>query len=150
MLVIGGVILIAALVSGFVLMQPSAADILVQTIESLETIDDAHAVVDVEVHTVEKDATATFEIWGRRSEDGPGAFRIVVLDSSDEKAADAVVVSDGENLWAYSPAEAKVLVGTAQEAKEMMADRETFKGDFDKDDFEHPESPEEAVQMLLG
>ena len=149
LLVIGGVVLIAALVSGFVLMQPSAEDILVQTIETLETIDNAHAVVEVEIDTVEKDFTATFEIWGRRSDDGPGAFRLVVLESSDEKAADAVVVSDGENLWAYAPAEGKVFVGTAEEAREMMADKEPFMGEFDKADFEHPESPVEAVQLLL-
>ncbi len=149
LLVIGGVVLIAALVSGFVLMQPSAEDILVQTIETLETINDAHAVVEVEIDTVEKDFTATFEIWGRRSDDGPGAFRLMVLESSDEKAADAVVVSDGENLWAYAPAEGKVFVGTAEEARELMADKEPFMGEFDKDDFEHPESPVEAVQMLL-
>ena len=149
LLVIGSVVLIAALVSGFALMQPSAEDILVQTIETLETINDAHAIVEVDVDTVEKDSTATIEVWGRRGEDGPGAFRLVVLESSDEKAADAVVVSDGENLWAYAPAEGKVFVGTAEEAKEMMADKEPFMGEFDKADFEHPESPIEAVQLLL-
>ena len=35
---IGVVVLTAALVSGFVLMQPSAKDILVQTLESAKTI----------------------------------------------------------------------------------------------------------------
>jgi outer membrane lipoprotein-sorting protein len=149
LLVIGGVVLIAALVSGFVLMQPSAEDILVQTIETLETINDAHAVVEVDVDTVEKDFTATIEVWGRRGENGSSAFRLVVLESSDEKAADAVVVSDGENLWAYAPAEGKVFVGTAEEAREMMADKEPFMGEFDKADFEHPESPVEAVQLLM-
>lgn len=149
LLVIGGVVLIAALVSGFVLMQPSAADILVQTIETLETINDAHAVVEVDVDTVEKDSTATIEVWGRRVEDGPGAFRLVVLESSNEKALDAVVVNDGENLWAYAPAEGKVYIGTAEEAKEMMADQEPFMGEFDKANFEHPGNPVEAVQMLL-
>jgi outer membrane lipoprotein-sorting protein len=73
----------------------------------------------------------------------------VVLESSDEKAADVVVVSDGENLWTYAPAENKVFMGTAEEAKEMMADKEPFMGEFDKADFEHPESPVEAVQLLL-
>jgi len=149
LLVIGGVVLIAVLVSGFALMQPSAEDILVQTMETLETINDAHAVVEVDVDTVEKDSTATIEVWGLRGEDGPGAFRVEVLETSEENAAGAVVVSDGKNLWAYTPAEGKVFVGTAEEAKEMMADKEPFMGEFDKADFEHPESPVEAVQLLL-
>jgi len=149
LLVIGGVVMFAALVSGFALMQPSAEDILVQTIETLETINDAHAVIEMNVQTVEKDATATIEVWGRRGEDEPGAFRLEVLSSSDEKAADAVMVSDGGNLWAYIPAETKVYVGTAEEAKKMMADKEPFMGEFDKANFEHPKSPEEAVQMVL-
>jgi len=147
-LVIGAVVLAAALVSGFVLMQPSAEDILVGTLETLETIDDAHAVVEISIDTVDKDESATIEVWGRRSEDGPGAFRIVVLEASDDKAANAVVVSDGENLWAYSPAERKVFIGTAEEAKKMMADKQPYMDKFDEGDFEHPENPGEAVAKL--
>ena len=148
-LIIGVVVLLAAVVSGFVLLQPSAEDILVQTLESVKLIDDAHAVVAIDIDTVEEKASATVEIWGRHSEDGPGAFRLEVLETSKEKAAGAVVVSDGENLWAYSPVENKVFVGTADEAKEMMADKAPMNGDYDQADFEHPESAEEAVQMLL-
>ena len=66
----------------------------------------------------------------------------------DEKAAEAVVVSDGENLWAYSPAEAKLFIGTAEEAKEMMADKQPYMDKFDKGDFEHPDNPQEAVDLL--
>jgi outer membrane lipoprotein-sorting protein len=143
------VVLLAAVVSGFVLLQPSAEDILVQTLESVKLIDDAHAVVAIDIDTVEEKASGTVEVWGRHSEDGPGAFRLEVLETSKEKAAGAVVVSDGENLWAYSPLENKVFVGTADEAKEMMADKAPMNGDYDQADFEHPESAEEAVQMLL-
>jgi outer membrane lipoprotein-sorting protein len=149
LLVIGGIVLLAAVVSGFVLLQPSVEDILVQTLESVEMIEDAHAVVTVNFDTVEEKGSATVEVWGRKSEDGPGAFRLEVLEASEEKAQGAVVVSDGENLWAYSPLENKVFVGTAEEAKELMADREPMHGDFDPADHEHPESAEEAVQMLL-
>jgi outer membrane lipoprotein-sorting protein len=147
-LVIGAVVLVAALVSGFVLMQPSAEDILVQTLETIETIDDAHAVVEISIDTVDKDESATIEVWGRRSEDGPGAFRVNVLEASNEKAANAVVVSDGETLWAYSPAETKVFIGTAEEAKKMMADKQPYMDKFDKGDFEHPDNPDEAVAKL--
>ena len=44
-IIVGGVLLIAALISGFVLMQPSAQDMLVNTLESAKTINDGHAIV---------------------------------------------------------------------------------------------------------
>ena len=148
-LIIGGVVLLAAVVSGFVLLQPSAEDILVQTLESAKMIENAHAVVAIDIDTVEEKASGTVEVWGRKSEDGLGAFRLEVLEASEDKAAGAIVVSDGENLWAYSPVENKVFVGTADEAKEMMVEREPLKGEFDQADFEHPENAQEAIQLLL-
>jgi len=168
---IGIVILVAALVSGFVLMQSSAEDILVQTIETAKTITDGHAVVAITVNTLEQDTNGTLEVWAIRGEDGPGAFRVEVLESNDEKAMDAVIVSDGETLWAYSPSENKVFVGTPEEAQAMMEENEFMAGEFsdfregkegkyeeeghhgegDHDDAhtEHPESTEEAVAKLL-
>ena len=148
-LIIGGVVLLAAVVSGFVLLQPSAEDILVQTLESAKMIENAHAVVAIDIDTVEEKASGTVEVWGRKSEDGLGAFRLEVLEASEDKAAGAIVVSDGENLWAYSPVENKVFVGTADEAKEMMVEREPLKGEFDQADLEHPENAQEAIQLLL-
>jgi outer membrane lipoprotein-sorting protein len=148
-IIIGAVVLVAALVSGFVLMQPTAEDILVQTLETLETIDDAHAVVEIEMATVERDESAKIELWGRRGEDGPGAFRLVVLETSNKKAAEAIVVSDGENLWAYAPAEGKVFVGSAEEAKKIMAEKQPYMDNYDKSDHDHPENPNEAIEMLL-
>lgn len=72
-----------------------------------------------------------------------------VLDTSESKAVDALVVSDGETLWAYSPTEGKVFMGTAEEAKNMLAEKHGEYAEFDRDDFEKPESAEQAVQMLL-
>jgi len=154
LIVLGAVLLLSVLISGFVLMQPSSKDILVETINTMETIEDAHAVVEISVDSPEKSGNATVEIWGVHGEDGPGAFRLEVIKTSEDKAAGAVLVSDGETLWAYSPSENKVLVGTLEEAKEMMAEqefegREFDRGDFDKSDFEHPENAEEAVGKLL-
>jgi len=147
--IVGIAILLSALVSGFILMQPSAEDILVQTLETTKTINDAHAVVEVRVDTVEKDGTAKVEIWGRRGDDGPGAFRLEVLETSEKEAAGAVAVSDGETLWAYAPSKGKVFVGTLEEAKSVMAEKQLARDEFEKGDFEHPENAEEAVQKLL-
>lgn len=151
---VGVVILLAALASGFVLMQTSAEDVLVKTLETMETINDAHAVVELNLDSVEKSGSATIEVWARQGEDGPGAFRMHVLKSSEEDAAGAVFVSDGETVWAYKPSENQVIVGTAEEAKAMMAEQKFGMGDYDRGehengDYQHPENAEEAVAMLL-
>ena len=149
LILIAVVVFVAALVSGFILMQPTAEEILTQSIDSMKSVDSAHAIVDLQVTTPEKDAFATVEIWGRQGDDGPGAFRMQVIDTSESKAVDALMVSDGETLWAYSPSEGKVFTGTAEEAKNMLAEKQKEYAEFDKGDFDKPESAEQAVQMLL-
>ena len=84
-----------------------------------------------------------------------------MLEASEEKAQGAVIVSDGETLWAYSPAENKVFVGTPEEAQAMMEENEFMAGEFGQfhegeegkhemvSTWEHPENAEEAVQKLL-
>jgi len=83
-IIIGSVIFIAALISGFVLMQPSAQDILVTSLENTKSITDGHAVVSIQVDTMDKDASGTLEVWAYRTENGPGGFRAEVLESSEE------------------------------------------------------------------
>ena len=48
-ILIGTVILSAALISGFVLMQPTAETILVQMLENDQMVTDGHAVVKFDV-----------------------------------------------------------------------------------------------------
>jgi outer membrane lipoprotein-sorting protein len=158
-IIVGSVIFVAALISGFVLMQPSAQDILVKSLEYTKTITDGHAVVSVEVDTMEKDASGIIEIWAYLNEDGPGGFRVEVLESSEEKAQGAVIVSDGDMLWAYSPNENKVFIGTPEEAKALMDENgyfsdkfgkfpHSFEGESKDVEGEHPENAEQAVQKL--
>ena len=117
-------IVVAALVSAFVMMQPTAKDILTQSLETAKTIENAHAVLNINVDSPEEKASATVEVWGRHNENGPGAFRLEVLETDKEDAAGAVVVSDGETVWAYSPAKGKVFTGTAEEAKAAMEEKQ--------------------------
>ncbi|MBK5108255.1 MAG: DUF4367 domain-containing protein [Anaerolineales bacterium] len=153
-IIVGGVLLIAALISGFVLMQPSAQNMLVNTLESAKTITDGHAIVAFEVDSVEKDASGKVEVWAYREEEKPGGFRMEVLESSEAKAQGAVIVSDGETLWAYSPSENKVFVGTPEEARALMEENDFFAGRFGEmpqhleGEQEHPENAQEAVQQL--
>jgi outer membrane lipoprotein-sorting protein len=152
--IIGIVILVSALLVGFFSLQLSAEDILLQTIESMESITDAHAILEFDIDTVEEKLSGTIEIWGRKGEDGPGAFRMEVLEISDEEFAGALLVSDGETLWAYNPNDKKALIGTFDEALEMIKESETFAdkqydmGGLDESDYEPPESAEEAIQRL--
>jgi len=148
-LIAGVVILLAALVSAFVIMQPSAKDILTQTLETSKTIEDAHAVINVNVDSPEQKASATVEFWGRHDENGPGAFRMEVLETDKEEAVGAVIVSDGETVWAYSSAKNTVFTGTAKEAKAAMEEKQPMRDGFNKEDFDHPESSKEAIDKLL-
>ena len=143
------VALLAALVSAFVMMQPTAKDILTQTLETSKTIENGHAVVNINVDSPEEKASATVEVWGVHAEDGPGAFRLEVLETDKQEAVGMVVVSDGETVWAYSPAKNTVFTGTADEAKAAMEEKQPMSKEFDKEEFDHPETAEEAVDKLL-
>jgi len=152
---VGMIVLVSALLVGFFSLNPSAEDVLVQTIETLETITDAHAVVEFNLDTVENKASGTVEVWGRKAEDGPGMFRLEVLEASDIALVNAVVVSDGETIWAYDSAENKVLTGTFDEVMEMveqndaLAERKSEMPNFENGDFEYPENAEEGIQLLM-
>ena len=148
-LIAGTVILLTAVVSAFVIMQPSAKDILVKTLETSKTIENGHAVVEINVDSPEEKVSATVEVWGRHEAEGPGAFRMEVLETDKAEAVGAVIVSDGETVWAYSPAQGKVYTGTAQEAKAIMEEKQPMGNKPDMGTVEHPESAEEAVGRLL-
>jgi len=148
-LITGTVLVLAALVSAFVMMQPSAKDILTQTIETSKTTENGHAVVSINMDSPEEKVSATVEVWGRHDEDGPGAFRLEVLETDKEEAVGAVVVSNGETVWVYSPAKGKVFTGTAEEAKAAMEEKQPMHEEFDMEEFDHPENAEEAVEKLL-
>jgi outer membrane lipoprotein-sorting protein len=148
-LIAGGVIVLAALVSAFVAMQPSAKDILTQTLETSKTIENGHAIVNFSVESPEEKAFGTVEVWGVHGEDGPGAFRLEVLETDKEEAVGAVIVSDGETVWVYLPAKNTVLTGTAEEAKAMMKEKQPMREEFDMEEFDRPENVDEAVDKLL-
>ena len=145
----GAILLLVALASAFVIMQLTAKDILKQTIETSKTIENGHAVVSINVDNPEEKVSATVEVWGVHAEDGPGAFRMEVLETDREEAVGAVIVSDGDTVWAYSPAKNTVFMGTAEEAKAVMEEKQPMREEFNMDEFAHPETAEEAVDKLL-
>ena len=144
-LIVGTAILITAVVSAFVIMQPSARDIMVDTLETSKTIENGHAVVEINVDSPEEKVSATVEVWGRHQEVGPGAFRLEVLKTDKAEAVGAVIVSDGETVWAYSPAQGKVYTGTMEEAKAAMEEKQPMRDGLDMKGFEHPEQPKKRL-----
>jgi len=148
-LIAGIVILLTAVVSAFVIMQPSAKDILVKTLETSKTIGNGHAIVEINVDSPEEKVSATVEIWGRHETEGPGAFRFKVLETDKAEAVGTLIVSDGETVWAYFPAQGKVFTGTVEEAKAIMEEKQPMDNKPDMETFEHPENAEEAVDKLL-
>ena len=148
-LIVGTVVLITAVVSAFVIMQPSARDIMVDTLETSKTIENGHAVVEINVDSPKEKVSATVEVWGRHEAEGPGAFRLEVLNTDKAEAVGAVIVSDGETVWAYSPAQGKVYTGTAEEAKAAMTEKQPLHEERGIEEFDHPETSEEAVDKLL-
>jgi len=153
--IIGILVFTSVLLVGFFSLQPSPEDLLLQALEAAETITDAHMVMDFNLNTIEQQASGSVELWGRKSESGLGAFRLEVLETSAQEFAGAVVVSDGETLWAYDPNVNNVLIGTLEEAmqlaeeNEYLAEKRSEMETFDKEDYNPPESAEEAVQLLL-
>ena len=143
-------------------LQPSAADLLTQSIETLQTITDGHAVVDFEVTTPQQSGSGTVEVWGMldAGPNGEPAFRVDVLETSLEMGAGVTAVGNGTNFWLYNPDENKVITGTYEEAAAMLKERAAnadfagampheFDGEGDPGPMDHPQTPEEAVAKLL-
>ncbi len=169
-IVISIIVVVAVAAAAVILLQPSAEDILIEAIETAQTLNDGHGVFAFSADSVERDDYGMFEVWARSGDESHGAFRVEVLEASEEKAVGATIVSDGETLWAYSPSENKVFVGTAEEAQAMAVEAQAMMKDgvffdeylkerfddfempdkeqYEKGDYQHPESPEEAVAML--
>ena len=144
-------------------LQPSAADLLTESIDMLHTITDGHAVVEFEVTTPEQSGSGTVAVWGMldAGPNGEPAFRIEIVETSLERGAGVTAVGDGANFWLYHPNENKVLTGAYEEAAALIMERYAdadFAGEmpheFDPEAAipkteEHPQTSEEAVAKLL-
>ncbi len=149
----------------FAVMQPSAEDILVQSLETTQAITDGHAIIDVNASLPDEEVSGTAEIWAKLNAgpNGEPAVRIEVLAASKAEAGGTVFVADGNTFWLWNPTANTVLTGTAEDiavlAEEAMAkyegDFEEFDHEFDKGEYEeladadHPKTSEEAVAKLL-
>ncbi len=91
--------------------QITAEEIVAKMQETVESTEDAHAVVAVDVNIQGIEVAVTAEVW----EKSPNKLRLEVLETSQADLAGMMVVSDGEQGWAYNPAHNQVMVGPAGE-----------------------------------
>ena len=171
-LLVALVVLVGTSIAVAAFMIPSAEELLVLAMETSETITDGHAIAEFEVDTPEQDGTGTMEVWGKLDvgPNGEPGMRMEVLDASEPEMVGITAVTDGTQFWLYNPTENKVLTATfeemmarAEEESEAIEengdfdhesykddfDFEGFPEDFDPESFEKPETPEEAVAMML-
>ncbi|WP_420641186.1 DUF4367 domain-containing protein [Candidatus Leptofilum sp.] len=147
----------AVAIGAFVI--PSAEDLLVQSLETSQTITDGHAIVELSVDIPDQEMSGTVEAWGRldAGPNGEPAFRVEVLTANEADLIGTIAVSDGTQFWVWNPTENVVLVGQFEELYERFAaemagqefdhDLDGYEGEFDEEAI--PETPEEAVTMLL-
>ena len=137
---------------------PSANELLTGSLETLETVNDGHAIVEATVEMPDRTLKGTFEMWGKldMGPNGEPAFRLEVLAASEAGMAGTTAVTDGNQFWLYSPDKNSVVVGNADEMApllaEMLAEYEgewEHSGEFDAAQVDKPESPAEAVAKLL-
>lgn len=137
---------------------PSADELLTGSIETLETVDDGHAIVEVSVEMPDKTLNGTFEMWGKLNmgPNGEPAYRLEVLAASEAGMVGTTAVTDGNQFWLYSPDKNSVVVGNAEEMAPLLAEKFAeyqgewdHSGEFDPEQVDKPQTPAEAVAKLL-
>lgn len=107
------VLALAGLLSTACGQQITADDIVAKMKEVEATTTDAHAVLELYLNAQGTEQQQVIEFWEKK----PAKFRAEVRESSEAELVGAVMVADGRQLWAYSPAENEVMVGQADEMK---------------------------------
>ncbi|MFN2169285.1 MAG: LolA family protein, partial [Anaerolineae bacterium] len=102
-----GLLLVLGLVLAGCGPQITAEEIVDKMRETLESTDDAHAIVAVDVSAQGIEMSAKAEVW----EMSPNKFRAEVLESSQPDTEGMIMVSDGQQGWFYDPAHNQVMVG---------------------------------------
>ncbi len=139
-------------------MIPSAEDLLIQSLETMEGITDGYAQVEATVTTPEESYSITFKAWGKldMGPNGEPAARLEIVDASKDELDGLTAVTDGVQFWLYDPNRDTVVVGEAADmAAALMAKMAEYEGqwphegDFDPETVDYPETPEEAVAKLM-
>lgn len=105
--------------------QPITADEIVERMEQArDTTRDLHATVAVSFTSPEAEGSMLLEGWfektGQTDADGHpiARARATVLEASEAELVGALVVSDGETFWLYSPTDNTAITGSVSEMKQ--------------------------------
>lgn len=159
-LILGLTVLLLAITATITaaMMIPSADELLTQSLETLETITDGRAVIEVTAELPDETHTGTFAVWGKLDvgPNGEPAGRVEVLAASVPELVGVTAVTDGTQFWLYDPNKNIVVVGKAEEMAAVMAEKMAehegefdVPHDFDPETADIPETPAEAVAKLL-
>jgi outer membrane lipoprotein-sorting protein len=116
----------------------TAEEIVARMQETVEDTQDAHAVVSASMNVQGIELSATAEVW----EKSPNKVRAEVLEASEPDLVGSIVVSDGQQGWAYEAARNVVRVGSAGEIEtplpeEMLTElRDVIQAVLDASDVE--------------
>jgi outer membrane lipoprotein-sorting protein len=89
----------------------TAEEIVAKMEETIETTEDAHALLQANVDAQGITLAITAEVW----EKAPNLVRAEIRDASEPRFVGMVMVSDGQQAWLYEPARNHVTVGPAGE-----------------------------------
>ena len=89
----------------------TAEEIVAKMEETVETTEDAHALLQASVDAQGIALAVTAEVW----EKAPNLVRAEIRDASEPRFVGMVMVSDGQQAWLYEPARHLVTVGLAGE-----------------------------------
>ena len=80
--------------------QMTAEEIVAKMQETVDSTQDAHAIVVAEVNAQGIELSVTAEVW----EQTPNKVRAEVLEASEASLVGTTLVNDGANGWFYEPA----------------------------------------------
>lgn len=91
--------------------QMTAEEIIAKMQETVDSTEDAHALVVAEVNVQGIELSVKAELW----EQAPDKFRAEVLEASQASLVGTTLVHDGANGWFYEPARNLVTVGAVED-----------------------------------
>lgn len=109
--IVASLLLVLGLVLAGCGPQITAEEIVDKMRETLESTDDAHAIVAVDLSVQGVEMSVKAEVW----EMSPNKFRAEVLESSQPDTQGMIMVSDGQQGWFYDPAHNQVMIGDVSE-----------------------------------
>lgn len=143
------------------MMIPDADALLTQSLETLESVTDVHAVVTVNAELPEQAINGTFELWAALNvgPNGEPGMRVQLLAADEAELVGVTAVTNGVEFWLYDPNSNTVVTGVAADMAAMLAQKMAehegeFEGwsheeSFDPEMAAIPQTPAEAVAKLL-